>query len=156
MTLSIRWACFIACWLVLTSCSQAESYNVEIASYNYMNKPVFNYSVDGTPGGNALYGATDAGSGWACCLKVTVGRAVDIRWSFRNERGHHGDAVHEDESRARVVVPGPVGTRQPRFIEVHIYSQDHIELRLVSTPGAPRWPTRTWVTRAQNAVLINK
>jgi hypothetical protein len=119
------------------------TYTVTLASYNYTDRPISGYTVDGVGGGNAFAGFLDAGSGWACCARVTVGKPVHIKWGFSYTKQQYGQGIRSEIHELTVTVPKPKGNEAPQYMEVHFYAIDKIELRLVPFPGHPRWPAGT-------------
>jgi hypothetical protein len=119
------------------------TYTVTLASYNYTDRSISGYTVDGVGGGNALKGEINGGSGWACCARVTVGEPVHIAWEFSYSRKQYDAGIRAEDHDLTVMVPKPEGHEKPQYLEVHFYSPKHIELRLVPFPGQARWPAGT-------------
>jgi len=88
-------------------------------------------------------GQRNGGSGWACCAQVTVGNPVHIAWTFTDNAAQYAAGIPDEDHQLTVTVPKPEGTTPPKYMEVHFYSKEHIELRLVPFPGHARWPAGT-------------
>ena len=129
--------------ILLTSCSRAQTYTVTLAGYDYTDRPIGWYSVDGAGGGNMFAGFLGGGGKWACCADVTVGKPVHIEWTFHTTRAQYDAGMRMEDHELTVTVPKPEGSVPPKYLEVHFYSKDHIELRLVPFPGDARWPAGT-------------
>ena len=129
--------------LLLASCSRAETYNVTLASYNYTDRPISWYLVDDTGGGNVFGSSRSGGGKWACCARVTVGAPVHIHWRLSYTEKQYEEGVRPEEHNLTVVVPKPDGSESPRYMEVHFYAENRVQLRLVSWPGNARWPAGT-------------
>jgi hypothetical protein len=129
--------------VLLCSCAPSQTYTVTLAGYNYTERPISGYSVDGAGGGNMFANDIDGGTGWACCAEVTVGKPVHIRWTFTRTKSQFEAGLPIEHHEMDVMVPKPEGAKQPEYMEVHFYSRTHIELRLVSFPGRARWPPGT-------------
>jgi hypothetical protein len=128
---------------LLTSCSDAQTYTVTLAGYNYTDRPIGWYSVDETGGGNIFIGFRNGGGKWACCAQITVDKQVRIRWRLHTTRAQYNAGLKVEDHELTVMVPKPEGSDTPKYMEVHFYSKTHIELRLVPFPGRGRWPEGT-------------
>jgi hypothetical protein len=129
--------------ILLASCSRTQTCTVTLAGYNYTDRPISGYSVDGAGGGNMLARQRNGGSGWACCAEVTVGKPVHIEWTFSSTGPQYEAGMRSEDHELTVIVPKPEGTAPPKYMEVHFYSDNHIELNLVPFPRGARWPAGT-------------
>lgn len=126
---------------LLTAC-QAEPKMLGITGYNYTNRYIDGFSVDGQGGTNLS--ANTNGSGEACCVlfrpdqelpvKVhvewTYGVEGDLRTGkiFRQPETHHAD----------VDLKGPIPTAPTIFV-VHFYPDNTVQVEVAADYPKPRF-----------------
>ncbi|WP_141217877.1 hypothetical protein [Bordetella genomosp. 5] len=128
------WALALACAGIGAGGARAEL-PVEVVVFNYSpDHEIGEISVQGRYVGGVhwRYGEGDMSSGKSmCCIDVTPGRA-DVAW----EVGWPVSQPIPDEGLGRsavAVVPADPG--QSRYLGVHVYADEHVELTL-----SPDWP----------------
>jgi hypothetical protein len=119
-----------------------------IVGYNYTNRYIDAFSVNGAGGGNLFVsGPGGGGGGTACCANWAVGlktRKVIVRWHtaacIYNERTSGGEKfrdTHRFFKEVEVQV-APGIPDQPRYLEVHIYPDEHVEAAVTEAVSRPR------------------
>ena len=119
-----------------------------IVGYNYTNRYIDAFSVDGAGGGNLFVsGPSSGGGGTACCTPYVIGLKtfkVKVRWHTAactyNERVSHGEKfsdTHRFFKEMQVQVE-PNIPDNPRYLEVHIYPDDRVEAVVTEEVSRPR------------------
>lgn len=108
-----------------------------LTGYNYTDRYIDQFEVDGQGGGNiAVSGPNTAGNGSTCCVSYRSGAGTwkaKIRWQADactyNERWSHGEKFSNTYSYFKEieVEVDPKIPDFPRYFEVHIYSDGHVE-----------------------------
>jgi len=130
--------------LVLTACQEgpkAEPKMLGITGYNYTDRYIDGFSVNGQGGTNM--GAHTNGSGEACCIVWRPGTALPVmmrvEWTY-GERWNHikGQKLQDAESHhAEVELKGPI-SKQPAILVVHFYPDNTVEVEVAEDYPEPR------------------
>ena len=124
--------------LALSACRADDTRAVTMVGYNYTDRPIGTFSVNGAGGSNVFAKEESGGGKMSCCVDVTVGKMVRIDWVYhRKEKQELAGFKIEDHSTV-AVVPSPQ-TPESDYLEVHFFPDNHVELRLVKFPGRARW-----------------
>ena len=120
-----------------------------IYGYNYTNRYIDQFYVDGQGGGNLdVSGPGSGGGGSVCCIGWRDGtrlpQTVHIRWvaggclhTVVNSSGESREAVRHVFREKDVILSGPVPA-DPGYFEVHFYPDEHIEVAITTLPSHPR------------------
>ena len=113
------------------------SVELTIMGYNYTDKGINDFYIDGTSGGNlSVSSASGGGGGSVCCALYTTGQPapdVDVRWqtdactyNIRHDRvGTEFNDIFSIYKTAAVKV-GSVATN-PKYLEIHIFPDGHVK-----------------------------
>lgn len=122
--------------------------NLTLTGYNYTNRYIDQFDVDGQGGGNiGVSGPTTGGNGSACCVSYYSGGGswkVKIRWQkdacTYNERWSHGEEFSDTYSYFKEVEVqvDPNIPDFPRYFEVHIYPDGHAEAAITEHESMAR------------------
>ena len=124
-------------------------HSLTIYGYNYTNRYIDQFEVDGQGGGNLDPSTFSAGGGkGACCMGWRDGthlpQTVHVRWvaggcvrTVTNSSGESREVVRHLFKETDVVLSGPVPA-DPGYFEVHFYPDEHIEVAITSLPSEPR------------------
>lgn len=115
--------------------------------YNYTDKYIDDYSVNGQGGGNLfISGPTSGGGGSMCCVDYTAGyvNKVKVRWQFdacmydegRDSTGKMYQNIHSFYREVEVTVDANVA-KDPHYFEVHFYPEGHVEARITEESSMP-------------------
>lgn len=111
---------------------------VSLHGYNYMDRSIFNYTVNGAMGANVLRWSRGGGGKTACCAEID-GDRVQIEWAISGTLEEvMADIPPKTYSREVGLPPRPAET--PTFLEVHFLSNDNIVLRWNTWIGEPIAP----------------
>jgi hypothetical protein len=122
---------------------------LDLVGYNYTDRDIDSYSVDGQGGGNVrLSSPTSGGSGSVCCVKLwndTVGPIqVKIRWQVdgckyiaRSSSDDVEEIIHDFYKEAEVTVSRDAGIK-PKRLEVHFYQDGSVQAALTERFSLPR------------------
>ncbi|WP_411834694.1 DUF3304 domain-containing protein [Pseudoxanthomonas mexicana] len=162
-----RW--LLLAFLPLAGCAQDPEPGLGIHSYNYTDRAITSFSVDGTWGGDVRVSTPTAGGGGAtCCMRVPlVGllpKTYNVRWiaqACRERVWGDGQWIINYRSGWRekqVQYAGPLPAN-PLYFEVHFYPNDDIRIEITDDytpprlilpvdergrrPGIPDWPECT-------------
>jgi len=120
-----------------------------ITGYNYTNRHIASFSVDGTGGGNLYVSTpTSGGGGTVCCAIYTPGnfeRTVVVRWQsggcyYHTISGTSGkvfDNLHSYYKEQQVVVDSAIPA-DPKVLEVHFYPDGSIKAAITAGESPPR------------------
>ena len=126
-----------------------EYVTLDLLGYNYTDRDINDYDVDGEGGGIvAMSSPTSGGSGIVCCVRLSIGRStpiiVRVRWQVdgctylmrsaftgSTQRMHH--YFYKEEY---VEVPRPKGIK-PRHLESHFYPDGSVVVRLTDDISLP-------------------
>ncbi|MDW5418476.1 DUF3304 domain-containing protein [Iodobacter sp. CM08] len=143
--------CLSLLGLFLAGCSSyaSESVSLTLHGYNYTNRYIDSYSINGQWGGNmGLSTSTSGGGGGVCCgswrrnsrlpIKITV-KWVGDSCKFK-EYSSTGELFllrrnFWKEAEALITTPPPTDAR---YLEAHIYEDGHVEAAITNTYSPPR------------------
>ena len=121
-----------------------------IYGYNYTDRYIDQFYVDGQGGGNLdVSGPGSGGGGSACCIGWRDGtrlpQTVHIRWvaggcKFLTPPNSHGERYEDVRhifKEKDVILSGPVPA-DPGYFEVHFYADEHVEVAITTFPSDPR------------------
>ena len=131
------------------SASASEPHALGIVGYNYTDRYIDQFYVDGQGGGNlSLSGSRGGGGGIVCCIGWRDGtrlpKKVRVKWvaggcmkTVTSSDGYvHPVPVHEFKEQD-VELTGPV-PKKPGYFEAHFYPDGHIEVAITETWSEPR------------------
>jgi hypothetical protein len=136
------------------SAEQLESKNneyvtLDLIGYNYTDRHINDYNVDGQGGGIIqLSSPTSGGSGIVCCVRLAMGRStpiiVRVRWQvdgctylMKSEfTGSTQRISHYFYKEEYVEVPRPKGIK-PSHFESHFYPDGSVAVRLTNDISLP-------------------
>jgi hypothetical protein len=124
--------------------------SLSLEGYNYTDRYIDTYSVNGQGGGNVrVSGPASGGGGGVCCLKfLNTGRArkVTVRWQHgaclfttrsTNSPEVYPDNLHSFMKEVEVMLDEPVPAN-PKYIETHFYPDGSVRVALTEEASAPR------------------
>jgi hypothetical protein len=123
-----------------------QSQLLTIYGYNYTDRYIDSFRVNGQGGGNLfLSGEGGGGGGGVCCVSWWPGtklpKQVRIDWvgSYCKKRFYAGDRDWTEPlwKTTYVNIEGPL-PRNPRYFEVHIFNDGRVEVALTEKPSRPR------------------
>lgn len=126
-----------------------KSHSLTIYGYNYTNRYIDDYRVNGQGGGNIdLSTETAGGSGGACCVSWLEGSKlptkIEVMWTASycvqrrtNSAGETRDWRKPILHVAELDFNGPV-PKNPKYFEVHFYKDGQIELAMTEQSSWPR------------------
>lgn len=111
---------------------------VRLHGYNYMDRSIFNYTVNGSMGANVFRWSPGGGGKTTCCTEIK-GDTVHIEWAIS---GTLEEVMADIPSKtyAREVALPPQPDKTPTFLEVHFLSNDNVVLRWNTWIGEPIAP----------------
>ncbi len=120
-----------------------------LEGYNYTNRYIDEFSVDGNGGGNLFVsGEGGGGGGSVCCVSYRSGahaRKVKVRWQTDactyDERTWSNGEKHSDIYRIFKEVEVQVDPHipdYPAYFEVHFYPDGHVEAAITEHASPPR------------------
>jgi len=126
-----------------------EHVTLDLLGYNYTDRDINDYDVDGEGGGIIqLSSPTSGGSGIVCCVRLAMGRStpiiVRVRWQvdgctylMTSERTKKTQRMyHYFYKEEYVEVPHPQGVK-PRHLETHFYPDGSVAVRLTDRISLP-------------------
>ena len=122
--------------LLLGACSSQDTRSVTLVGYNYTERPIYTFSVNGVGGSNIFVGG--GGASFSCCTEITVGQPVEIKWVYSATEKQYLAGLRKENYSTTVIVPPPT-VPEAEYLEVHFYPDHHVELALVKSPGNARW-----------------
>ena len=123
--------------LLLGACNSEDTRSVTVIGYNYTERPIYTFSVNGVGGSNIFVGG--GGAKMSCCTEITVGQPVEIKWLYDTTEKQYLAGLREEKRSTTVIVPPPT-VPEAEYLEVHFYPDHHVELALVKFPGDRRIP----------------
>ena len=128
--------------------SLPKHFDLSIHGYNYTDRIIGSFEVNGAGGGNlALSTATAGGGKTVCCFGWTEGtplpRKLTIKWTARyclrryTSYGEAGVAIEDIWHEADIELKGPVPS-DPRQLEIHFYPDGRIEAAITRERSVPR------------------
>ncbi|MET3449114.1 DUF3304 domain-containing protein [Ralstonia sp. 1138] len=126
----------------LSGCAKEEPYMLAIIGYNYTDRAIAFFGVNGQGGSNVELSTPTAGGGKeSCCVVMRKG----TKTPFKVEVMYEMDALESYPPRKIIEPPGPYLTRQvevtgpvppdPSYLEIHFYPDGHIEAALSGRDG---------------------
>ena len=122
--------------LLLSACNSQDTRSVTLVGYNYTERPIYTFSVNGGGGSNIFVGG--GGAKMSCCTDITVGQPVEIKWVYSATEKQYLAGLRKENYSTTVIVPPPT-VPEAEYLEVHFYPDHHVELALVKSPGNARW-----------------
>jgi hypothetical protein len=113
-----------------------------IVGYNYTDRYIDTFAVDGAGGGNVMTSTlTSGGGGTVCCAvydpNYPLPITMKVEWMFGYQRGENGRIVVPDEHHETfAVLDGPV-PEDPAYLEVHFMPDGNVQLRMTAAPSPP-------------------
>ena len=119
-----------------------------IMGYNYTDRDINDFSVDGTGGGNlSVSSASGGGGGSVCCSSYITGTPapeIKVRWQadactydiWHDEEGKEFNNIFSIYKTAGVKVAAV--SLNPKYLEIHIFSDGHVEAAITDEVSAPR------------------
>jgi hypothetical protein len=114
-----------------------------IVGYNYTDRPIAEFSVNGNGGGNIYLSSPDSsGGGTVCCMSVSPGTklplTMEVKWTWDRVENEERKVLRPEESRtATAVLTGPLPVKPIQF-EVHFYPDGHVEVAVSDKYSKPR------------------
>ena len=136
----VKTRCAVLMAALLTAC-HAEPKMLGITGYNYTNRYIDGFSVDGQGGTNL--GANTNGSGEACCILFRPGTSlpvkVHVEWTYGYEKDFDtGRLLKKAEThQADVELTGPV-PNAPTIFVVHFYPDNTVQVEVTADYPEPR------------------
>jgi hypothetical protein len=132
-----------------TNTARDEPVMLAISGYNYTNRHIGSFSVNGQGGGNIFVSTpTSGGGGRTCCVLYTPGRMVrkvTVRWQaggcLYHNKVTYSNQVYEALHpffKERVVVVDDNVPPDPQNLEVHFYPDGSIRANISSETSLPR------------------
>ena len=128
----------LASLFLLGSCSAEDTRAVTVTGYNYTERPIYTFSVNGAGGSNLFAKEKHGGGAFSCCTEITIGKPAVIKWMYSYTKKQYEAGLREENHTSTVTVP-PSEVPDADFLEVHFYPDHHVELALVKFPGEARW-----------------
>jgi hypothetical protein len=142
--------------LALTACQkfpQEEPKMLGITGYNYTDRYIDGFSVNGQGGTNM--GAHTNGSGEACCIVWRPGTArpvlMFVEWTY-GERWNHEKVLKLQDAethRVEVELKGPV-PQNPTVFAVHFYPDNTVQVEVAEDYPKPRLRRSDMAKEAQS------
>ena len=122
--------------------------DLTIMGFNYTDKNINAFSVDGNGGGNlSVSSASGGGGGSVCCAPYTAGDpapTISVRWQFD---ACTYDIWHDEDGKEfsnifsiykTVAVKAASVSTHPRYLEIHIFPDGHVEAAITGELSRPR------------------
>ena len=127
----------------------AKPVGLTITSYNYTNRYIDQFFVNGQGGGNVFVSTPEAGGGkGACCVMYTLGthppKTVRVKWQASGCTYYDVDSGGERYSRGHSFfkeVDAPVDPSVPANpvnFEIHFYPDGHVDAAITDGMSPPR------------------
>ena len=124
--------------LLLGACNSQDTRSVTVIGYNYTERPIYTFSVNGVGASNLFAKQKYGGGKDSCCIDITVGQPVEIKWLYDTTEKQYLAGLREENRSTTVIVPPPT-VPEAEYLEVHFYPDHHVELASVKSPGNARW-----------------
>ena len=124
--------------LLLGACNSEDTRSVTVIGYNYTERPIYTFSVNGVGASNLFAKQKYGGGKDSCCTDITVGQPVEIKWVYSATEKQYLAGLRKENYSTTVTVPPPT-MPEAEYLEVHFYPDHHVELVLVKSPGNARW-----------------
>jgi hypothetical protein len=120
-----------------------------LVGYNYTDRHISVYSVDGADGGHInLSSPTSGGSGVSCCVRLSKTNTgpihVKVRWQvdgciflIKDDRTGKADKVRHFYYKESEVEVQPVVGEKPNYIETHFFPNGTVQVRLTEHGSDP-------------------
>jgi Protein of unknown function (DUF3304) len=136
---------FLSLLLFSAGCGAKDSGSsaLGIVGYNYTDRAIASFSVNGNGGGNIyLSTPTNGGGKTVCCMSVRPGTTLplkmEVEWTWDRVEDDNGKVLRPEESRkATAVLDGPLPAKPTQF-EVHFYPDGHVEVAVSDKYSPPR------------------
>lgn len=126
-----------------------EEISLGIVGYNYTNRSINAFSVNGNGGGNLFVSSpTSGGGGTTCCVPYFAGvrhMKLDVKWQYGGCRYHVKSSTSDElyerthhffkEASVDVEPPFPAN---PHYVEIHFYPDGGVKAFITETESAPR------------------
>lgn len=122
---------------MLSACGAEDTRSVTVVGYNYTERPILTFSVNGAGGGNIF--VNGGGASFSCCGEVTIGKPAEINWIYSATAKQYEAGLRKEHHTTTVITPPPE-VPEAEYLEVHFYPDHHVELALVKFPGKRRMP----------------
>ena len=133
--------------LVLTACQEgpkAEPKMLGITGYNYTDRYIDRFSVNGQGGGNVLLSDdADGGGKTACCIVWRPGTALPVtmrvEWTYGMEGDlQTGEVFRQSETHSvEAELKGPI-PEKPTVFAVHFYPDNTVQVEVAEDYPEPR------------------
>lgn len=119
-----------------------------IMGFNYTDRDINDFNVDGTGGGNlSVSSASGGGGGSVCCASYTTGTPapeIKVRWqsdacTYNIRHDEEGQEFNDIFSiyKTAVVKVGAISSN-PKYLEIHIFPDGHVEAAITDEVSSPR------------------
>lgn len=126
-------------------------FKLTLVGYNYTNRYIDDYSVNGTSGANLDVSGPGGGGGKTICCGIAyvpsnlVKQTVKVRWQsagcvFSTKSTISGevfDTIHHFFKEAEVELDTQ-GAHNPKYLEIHIYPDGTVKAAVTDEESAPR------------------
>lgn len=132
-----------------TSTVHVKNSSMGLIGFNYTNKTIENYSVNGVGGGNIwLSSNTSGGGGVTCCIDYSPlklpGGTVKVRWQMdgclylmTNEITGASQKIRHLYYKEAIVNVEDISQGRPRYIETHLYPDGGVKVLLTRKISDP-------------------
>ena len=122
--------------------------SLTIMGFNYTDRDINDFYVDGTGGGNlSVSSASGGGGGSVCCSSYTTGTPapeIKVRWQAdacaydirHDEDGNEFNTIFSIYKTAAVKVAAI--SLNPKYLEIHIFPDGHVEAAITDEVSSPR------------------
>lgn len=138
--------------LLLAACHGEPKVMLGITGYNYTNRYIDRFSVNGQGGGNVLLSEDDAGGGkTSCCIVLRSDQELPVKvyveWTYGYEKDFDtGRLLRAAETRrAEVDLTGPI-PKDPTIFAVHFYPDNSVQVEVAADYPKPRILRTTPIT----------
>jgi len=122
--------------------SAEDPYELDVVGYDYTDRAIADFSVNGAAGGNLeLSTSTDGGGIYSCCVLLRRSTKtpffVDVEYRRDALESYPPRKVIEPAGqyiKVKVEVKGPIPSN-PGYLEIHFYPDGHIEGAISSQDG---------------------
>jgi hypothetical protein len=122
---------------ITVACADSGERSVTLVGYNYTDRPIFTFSVNGAGGGNIFING--GGASFVCCADIVVGKEALVKWEYSYTKSQYMKGVRSEYFSSAVITPRPESASS-EYLEVHFYPDNHVELNYVDFPGKRRLP----------------
>ncbi len=129
---------------VLTGCQAEQKKMLSITGYNYTNRYIDGFSVNGQGGSNVLLSEDNTGGGkTTCCIVLRPDQelpvTVYVEWTYGYEKDFDtGKLLRPSEThQAEVDLLGPI-PKDPTIFVVHFYPDNTVQVEVAADYPKPR------------------